>query len=324
MEASQDPLPAPAIQGLADPQLIRRVQDWLASLAAERRYSTLTVEAYGRDVRQFFDFLGVRQNCPPSVESLVTLRPADVRAFMAQRRTTGIGTRSLLRTLAGIRSFARFLERESVASIPAIFSTRSPRNIKSLPRPLPAPAAQRLVQMDSGSADSDDPWIVARDIAVLGLLYGAGLRISEALGIRRRDAPIGDVDQLVVIGKGRKTRLVPVIEGVRKRVELYLDLCPYPLPPQGPLFVGKKGGQLSPRLIQLRVERMRTALGLNADATPHTLRHSFATHLLSRGGDLRSIQELLGHASLSTTQVYTAVDAARLLDVVRSAHPRGR
>ena len=172
--------------------------------------------------------------------------------------------------------------------------------------------------------EARDPWILARDAAVLALLYGAGLRISEALSIRRRDAPIGGLDSLTIVGKGQKTRSAPVIAPVRAAVENYLSLCPYALKPEGPLFVGAKGGPLSPRIIQLTVERLRGALGLPDSATPHALRHSFATHLLGRGGDLRTIQELLGHASLSTTQIYTAVDAARLMEAYRAAHPRAR
>jgi integrase/recombinase XerC len=179
-----------------------------------------------------------------------------------------------------------------------------------------------LAEVESRLGEARPPWVLARDAAVLALLYGSGLRISEALGLKRADAPVAGRDQVTVLGKGRKTRSVPVIRKVQEAVEAYLDLCPFTLSPDGPLFVGARGGPLSPRIIQLAVERMRGALGLPDTATPHALRHSFATHLLSRGGDLRTIQELLGHASLSTTQLYTAVDTARLLAAYTSAHPR--
>jgi integrase/recombinase XerC len=174
------------------------------------------------------------------------------------------------------------------------------------------------------NGEARDPWILARDAAVLSLLYGAGLRISEALSIRRKDAPIGDIESVEILGKGRKIRSAPVIAPVRAEIENYLKLCPYPMKPEGPLFLGAKGGPLSPRIIQLTVERLRGALGLPDSATPHALRHSFATHLLGRGGDLRTIQELLGHASLATTQIYTAVDGTRLMEAYRAAHPRAR
>jgi integrase/recombinase XerC len=170
--------------------------------------------------------------------------------------------------------------------------------------------------------EARDPWILARDAAVIALLYGAGLRIAEALSIRRQDAPVGLLDSVTILGKGRKTRSAPVIAPVRREIENYLKLCPYALAPGGPLFVGAKGGPLSPRIIQLTVARLRGALGLPDSATPHALRHSFATHLLGRGGDLRTIQELLGHASLSTTQIYTAIDSKRLMEAYRAAHPR--
>jgi integrase/recombinase XerC len=181
-----------------------------------------------------------------------------------------------------------------------------------------------MARTDTRAGDPREPWILARDAAVLALLYGAGLRIAEALGISREDAPIGNADSVSVVGKGGKMRSVPVIEPVRRAVEGYIELCPYPLPGKGPLFVGARGGPLSPRIIQLAVAGLRGALGLPETATPHALRHSFATHLLARGGELRAIQELLGHASLSTTQIYTQVDSARLMAAYDSAHPRAR
>jgi integrase/recombinase XerC len=298
------------------------VTDWLVGLVTERRSSGHTVESYARDLRQFCDFLADRSSPPVSLADFTALTPSDVRAFMARRRLEDVSSRSLLRMMAGVRSFARHLERTRRIEIPALFAARAPKVARSLPKPLPAEAARRLTALEGSEGAEAEPWILARDAAVLGLLYGAGLRIAEALGIRRADAPIGDRDTLVVLGKGRKTRHAPVIAPVRRGIEAYLELCPYRLSLEGPLFVGARGGPLRARLIQLRIERLRGALGFPSNATPHALRHSFATHLLARGGDLRSIQELLGHASLSSTQIYTAVDGARLLDAYRAAHPR--
>lgn len=295
---------------------------WLAALAKERRLSAKTVEAYGRDLRQFFVFLTVHAGEPPTIAGLISLKPLDVRSFLAARRQDGVQSRSLMRQLAALRSFARHLEREGHGVASAFSAVRSPKVDKTLPRPLSAPAATAMANPDLRAGDEREPWILARDAAVLGLLYGAGLRISEALGIAHRDAPVGSIDAVTVTGKGDKVRTVPVIAAVRRGIQGYLALCPYRLAPEGPLFVGARGGPLSPRVVQLAVAEMRGALGLTATATPHALRHSFATHLLSRGGDLRAIQELLGHASLSTTQMYTKVDAARLMSAFEAAHPR--
>lgn len=308
----------------AAPDLATAARGWLSHLTAQRKASPLTGEAYGRDLRQFFAFLGDHLGAPPDLAAFASLRPADIRAFLAKRRSVGIESRSLMRSLAALRSFARHLEREGRGKVAAFAAVRTPKIGRSLPKPLTAAAAIEVTDRQARSGEAREPWILARDAAVLGLLYGAGLRISEALGLLRRDAPTGARESVTVLGKGAKLRSVPVIAPVREAIEAYLDLCPYRLPGDGPLFVGAKGGRLSPRIIQLAVERMRGALGLPDSATPHALRHSFATHLLARGGDLRSIQELLGHASLSTTQIYTAVDGARLLEAWRSAHPRAR
>ena len=261
---------------------------------------------------------------PPSLATFTRLAPPDLRAFLAARRGTGAGSRSLARQLAGLRSFARFIERNGHGQVLAFAALRPPKIQRGLPKPLRADAACQLVHVDARAGEDQPQWIIARDAAVLALLYGAGLRISEALAIKRSEAPVGGRDVLTVTGKGQKTRSVPVIAPVQNAIEAYLALCPYPLGPEKPLFVGAKGGPLGARIIQLAVARLRGALGLPESATPHALRHSFATHLLGRGGDLRTIQELLGHASLSTTQIYTAVDSARLLEAYRSAHPRGR
>ena len=307
----------------AAPDTARETARWLAYLQGERRLAAKTLEAYQRDLAQFLAFIGQAQGAPPALAALSALRPGDIRAFLAARRAGGVGSRSLMRGLAGIRSFTRFLEREGLGKASAFSLIRAPKIARSLPRAMPAPAAKALAGVEIREGEARAPWVLARDAAVLALLYGAGLRISEALGIRRQDAPT-DSDTLIVLGKGGKARGVPVIAPVRAAVADYLALCPYSLAPGGPLFVGTRGGPLSPRIIQLTVERLRGALGLPASATPHALRHSFATHLLARGGDLRTIQELLGHASLSSTQIYTEVDGARLLEAYRGAHPRAR
>jgi integrase/recombinase XerC len=307
---------------MAAPDVAAEAGRWLAHLAGERRVSAHTLEAYARDLRQFLSHLAERGR--PDLAALARLTPADIRAYLASRRADEIGSRSLLRMLAGLRSFARHLERAGKGTASPFSGIRTPKLARRLPKPLSAAAACEIASADCRAGEERPAWVLARDAAVLGLLYGAGLRISEALAISRADAPVGACDGLTIIGKGRKMRSVPVLPAVARGIEAYLDLCPYPLPPQGPLFVGAKGGPLSPRIIQLTVERLRGALGLPATATPHALRHSFATHLLARGGDLRTIQELLGHASLSTTQIYTAVDSTRLLDAYRAAHPRAR
>jgi integrase/recombinase XerC len=307
----------------AAPDVAAEIAHWLAHLGAERRLSPKTLEAYRRDVGQFLAFLTQHLGGAPSLNALARLTPTDVRAFMASRRAEGIGSRSLMRVLAGVRSFGRFLERNGKGKVGALNAVRAPKIAKTLPKPLAITSAKRMVDVDIRAGEDREPWIFARDAAVLGLLYGSGLRISEALGLKRRHAPMpGTGDTITVTGKGGKARMVPVLPQVAQLAADYIAICPYGLPENGPLFVGAKGGPLSPRIIQLAMARMRGALGLPESATPHALRHSFATHLLTRGGDLRAIQELLGHASLSTTQIYTGVDTERLLEVYRSAHPR--
>jgi integrase/recombinase XerC len=299
------------------------VARWLGYLASERRMSPKTVEAYGRDVRQFLAFLSDHLGKRINLAALSSLAPADVRGFMAARRADGIGGRSLMRGLAGARSFARFLEKSGKGKVGALAAVRAPKVSKTLPKPLAVGAAKRMADADLRAGEEREPWILARDAAVLALLYGSGLRISEALGLAGRHFPApGKGDVITVTGKGNKTRMVPVLAQVARLVADYRKLCPHAPADDGPLFVGARGGPLSPRIVQLAMARLRGALGLPETATPHALRHSFATHLLARGGDLRAIQELLGHASLSTTQIYTAVDTERLLEVYRSAHPR--
>jgi len=306
---------------IAAPDVAAEVARWLVHLGAERRMSEKTLEAYERDVRQFLGFLAQHLGGTPALTDLARLAPLDVRTFMAARRATGTSGRSLMRALAGVRSFARFLERNGKGRVAALAAVRAPKLAKTLPKPLAIAAAKRVTDADVRAGEAREPWILARDAAVLALLYGSGLRISEALGLKRRNVRAQD-DVVTVTGKGNKQRMVPMLPQVAALIADYLAICPYDLPADGPLFVGAKGGALSPRIVQLVMERLRGTLGLPDTATPHALRHSFATHLLTRGGDLRAIQELLGHASLSTTQVYTAVDADRLLEVYRGAHPR--
>ena len=305
----------------AAPDVTAEIGRWLGYLGAERRMSAKTLEAYGRDVGQFLVFMTEHMGGAPSLKALAKLTPADIRAFMAARRAQGSGNRSLMRTLAGTRSFARFLERNGKGKVGALAAVRTPKLARTLPKPLSIASAKRISDTDLRAGEEREPWILARDAAVLALLYGAGLRISEALSLKRQDI-VGAPDVLRITGKGNKTRMVPVLPQINKAIADYLDICPYELPPEGTLFVGARGGPLSARVVQLAMARLRGALGLPDSATPHALRHSFATHLLARGGDLRAIQELLGHASLSTTQIYTAVDSERLLEVYASAHPR--
>ena len=319
--------PVPSLQPVeldcADETLALQMTRWLSHLRAERRLSPKTLEAYARDVRQCLTFLSEHWGTQVTLKGFAALEASDVRAFMAMRRADDIGGRSLMRALAGLRSFGRFLEQEGKGKVGALSAIRAPKIGKSLPKPIQMAAAKRLADADERAGEDRDPWIWARDAAVMALLYGSGLRISEALGLKRRDVPLpGQGDVIIVTGKGNKTRMVPVLQNVLALIADYTAMCPHQLSPAGPIFVGARGGPLSPRIIQLTMERLRGALGLPDSATPHALRHSFATHLLSRGGDLRAIQELLGHASLSTTQIYTGIDSERLLEVYRTAHPR--
>ena len=319
--------PSPAISATdldcADARLALQMTHWLAHLRTERRLSPKTLEAYARDLSQCVVFLAGHWGTQVTLSRFAALEASDVRAFMAMRRASDIGGRSLMRALAGLRSFGRFLEQEGKGKVGALSAIRAPKVGKSLPKPIQIAAAKRFTDADERAGEARDPWIWARDAAVMALLYGSGLRISEALGLRRRDVPLpGAGDVLIVTGKGNKTRMVPVLQNVLTLIQDYVAMCPHPLAPEGPIFVGARGGPLKARIIQLTMERLRGALGLPDSATPHALRHSFATHLLSRGGDLRAIQELLGHSSLSTTQIYTGIDSERLLEVYRSAHPR--
>jgi integrase/recombinase XerC len=284
---------------------------WLSSLKSGRRMAAKTLEAYGRDLRQFAQFLAGFLEGPATAAELASLTAADFRSFLAQRRNEGVESRSLARQLSAIRSFFAFCEREGHFKNAGLSAVRSPKLPHSVPKPLSIPAAARVVTEAGALSDGKEPWIGARDRAILILLYGCGLRISEALSLTRRQA---EDNPLRIKGKGGKERIVPVLPLAREAMAIYCSACPLALPMDEPLFRGEKGGPLSPRIIQLLIERLRGALGLPDTATPHALRHSFATHLLSGGADLRVIQELLGHASLSTTQVYTEVDRRHLLE----------
>jgi integrase/recombinase XerC len=302
--------------------LIKSIQAWHDHLAHERRLADLTLEAYQRDLRQFLADLATRCDGAIGISDIATLKPRDLRGFLARRRAKDIGSRSLMRQLASLRSFARHAAREGLIDASAFAGTRGPRLSRTLPKPLSAQNARAMADADLRAGEDKETWVLARDAAVLALLYGCGLRISEALSLTRGQAPRGERAQLRITGKGGKIRTVPVIPAVITAITDYLARCPYELPTSGPLFVGAKGGPLSPRIVQLAMASLRGALGLPDSATPHALRHSFATHLLARGGDLRAIQELLGHASLSTTQIYTQVDATRLMAAYDAAHPR--
>lgn len=307
----------------AAPDLTAEITHWLSHLRAERRLSPKTLEAYARDLRQCLVFLSEHWGGLVTLKQFAAIEATDVRAFMSSRRSDDIGGRSLMRALAGLRSFGRFLEREGKGKVGALSAIRAPKIGKSLPKPIQMTSARQMTDADIRAGENREPWIWARDAAVMALLYGSGLRISEALGLKKRDVPLpGKGDVIVVTGKGNKTRMVPVLQNVLSLIQDYVAMCPHTIAQDGAIFVGARGGPLSPRIIQLTMERLRGALGLPDSATPHALRHSFATHLLTRGGDLRAIQELLGHSSLSTTQIYTGVDADRLLDVYKTAHPR--
>jgi integrase/recombinase XerC len=295
-----------------------QIAGWMRELGSVKRLAPKTLEAYGRDLSQFMSFLAGHMGGPVTLQSLKEMRGADIRAFMAQRREESLGSRSLARVLSSLKSFFAFLERENILATEALNAIRTPKIPRSLPKALTVVEAKETIKATDELEDR--PWVAARDMAVISLCYGAGLRISEALALTKGDL---ESDVLRVTGKGGKVRMVPLIAPVRQAIENYLKLSPFKLWPEDPLFRGVRGGVLSPRLIQMRMQQLRSALGLPPSATPHALRHSFATHLLGKGGDLRAIQELLGHASLSTTQIYTAVDTERLMESYAKAHPRG-
>jgi len=304
----------PATSGAYD--LMER---WLSSVTAIRGQAEKTSNAYRRDVSGYLGFLTHHLGGGLGKSALSKITISDMRAWMAFERRRGISARSLARSLSAVKSFYRWLSETEGLEVTSVLATRAPKFKAGLPRPVAAVEAKNMI----GAADvqSTEPWIGARDTAVLTLLYGCGLRISEALDLKFGQTPLPEV--LTILGKGGKERIVPVIPAARKAVARYLQLCPHMHSPDTPLFLGVRGKRLNPRQIQKVTEGVRLQLGLPATATPHALRHSFATHLLEAGGDLRSIQELLGHASLSSTQNYTAVDQARLMEVYKKAHPKG-
>lgn len=291
---------------------------WLDHMRALDGASENTVAAYATDLRDFIAFMTAHKGGPQGLGALAGISVGDMRAWLAGLRGDGIAPRSVARKLSAVKTFYRWLAEREGFEPTAVLSARSPRYTRKLPRPIAADALTQVLETVRTGARAD--WIGARDVAVLVLLYGCGLRISEALRLTCADLPLRS--SLRVTGKGGKERLVPVLSAAREAVDAYVRLCPFPALADRPLFLGARGGALSPRLVQKAVEQARMQLGLPSSATPHALRHSFATHLLSAGGDLRAIQELLGHASLSTTQAYTGVDTARLMEVYDAAHPR--
>ncbi len=318
-----DPLALPLPPALA--AATARWQTWLRS---EKRASPHTQSAYGRDLAGFLAFLIEHRGALPDLDDLATLRLADFRAWLAARAAQGLARSSTARALSVVRSFYAWLDRAEIASNPAIRLLRTPKVPRSLPKALESEAAMELLEAagggEAGPEDGRPPWVAARDLALFTLLYGAGLRLGEALSLTRREAPRPGQEAISILGKGRKMRLLPLLPLIGEAVDSYLALCPFSPGPEGPLFLGRRGKALHPRVVQARLAELRRALGLAESATPHALRHSFATHLLAGGGDLRSIQELLGHASLSTTQRYTAVDSAQMMKTYRAAHPRAK
>ena len=303
---------------LISPAARDALEGWLDHERGIKGAAANTIAAYGRDVADYLAFMADHHGTSQGTGALARVGVSDMRAWMARARMGGVGSRSLARKLSAVKGFYRWLSERDGFDATAVLSARAPKYQKKLPRPLAEDAARDMI--DRVGTQSAQTWVGARDIAVLTLLWGLGLRISEALGLQGADAPLGPA--LRIIGKGGKERLVPVIPAARAAVEAYRTACPFDLTGDGPLFRGLRGGPLSPRAISGAMQSARAQLGLPASATPHALRHSFATHLLNAGGDLRAIQELLGHASLSTTQAYTAVDTARLMDVYARAHPR--
>ncbi|MGH7032815.1 MAG: tyrosine recombinase XerC [Stellaceae bacterium] len=315
------PLPAEAASFLAAADLQERITQWLSWLKHERRASAHTVSAYASDLAAFLAFLAEHRGGAAALADLDALTPGDFRAFLAARATARLARSSTARALSVLRGFFRFLDRRGAVKNAALAAVRTPKLPKYLPRALSVEEAQDT--LDEASAIAVRAWEGKRNLAILMLLYGAGLRIGEALGLERQATP-AKPGTIAITGKGGKTRLVPILPAVAAAIGDYLAACPHELAPEGPLFVGLRGKPLGARQVQGQMAKLRARLGLEASATPHALRHSFATHLLEGGADLRAIQELLGHASLSTTQRYTAVDAARLAAVYDKAHPRAK
>lgn len=310
----------PELDDWIDPSVAPAIVLWRAWLTGERRAAANTVFAYDRDVRAFLGFVARHRGAPPTLDDLADLLVADFRSYLAHRSSANLARTSTARALSSVRSFFRFLDRRGLAHNAALAAVRTPKLPRTVPRALTEDDARAAVE--SVARLSDETWIALRDTAVVLLLYGCGLRIGEVLALRWDALPLGEA--MIVTGKGGKQRVVPVLPVVATAVAAYADACPYGLGSDRPLFVGARGKPLNAGVVQRQIRRLRPLLGLPETATPHALRHSFATHLLSSGGDLRTIQELLGHASLSTTQRYTSVDAARLVAVHQAAHPRAK
>jgi len=294
---------------------LERFLEHQQSILGAARNTTL---AYGRDITEFLTFMTGHSGQTHGLATLARISTQDMRAWMAHTRHGGVGARSLARKLSAVKAFYKWLAQREGFEPTAVLSTRAPKFTRKLPRPIAEEAARDL--LDIAALQSNRPWVGLRDTAVLTLLWGCGLRISEALSLRGREAPLPQV--MRIVGKGGKERIVPVIDAARDAVDAYVRACPHDLQNDGPLFRAIRGGALAPRAIQQVMAQARMQLGLPSSATPHAMRHSFATHLLNAGGDLRAIQELLGHASLSTTQAYTAVDTVRLMEVYARAHPK--
>jgi len=289
-------------------------------LGAERRCSPHTLDAYGRDLADFLGFLSIHLGRLPDLDGLAQIGASDVRSWLAARGNHGLMRTSLARSMSSLRNFFRYLDRNDLVHNPVATTIKGPRPPRTVPKALGQDEA--LGTLTVAAQMYDEPWLAARDVALFTLLYGCGLRLGEALALNVKDAPRAET--MVITGKGRKQRLVPVLPVVRATIADYVEQCPYLADADDPLFVGARGDRLNPGVVQRQMRRMRPLLGLPDSATPHALRHSFATHLLAGGGDLRTIQELLGHASLSTTQRYTSVDAAAMLRVHENAHPRAK
>jgi len=310
------------IQFNATPDLQKQCGMWLESLTVENRLSSHTITNYARDLTQFLDFLADHYARPPALADMSSLQLADLRAFLAARRHTGAQSRSLNRSVSGLRNFARFLERRDTPVSPAFNLLSVPKTTRSLPRPVAQNDALAMIRLALESASA--VWVGRRDAALLCLLYGAGLRVSEALQLDVKSLPPTQDRALRILGKGNKERQVPLLPIIRQTLDDYIRAAPFGFAPEDPVFRGIRGGRLSARQTQMMVAGLRRTLGLADTVTPHALRHSFASHLLAAGGDLRTIQELLGHRQLSSTQIYTEVDAQSLRDVYDKVHPRAR
>ena len=304
----------------AEPSVLASIKAWRRWLSVERNCSNHTQDAYARDLAAFFAYLNEHLGFPPGLGDLESLMAADFRGYLAKRHNEGLTRSSTARVVSTLRNFFKYLDCYDKVHNAAIKAVKTPKLPRSVPKPLSETEAREALSAFGDMHDT--PWIADRDIALMTLLYGGGLRISEALNLNRED--ISEGDTMVITGKGNKQRLVPVLPVVVQAIKAYLDSCPFKLKKDSPLFVGARGKRLNPGVVQRQMRKVRALLSLPATATPHALRHSFATHLLADGGDLRTIQELLGHASLSTTQRYTEVDAARLIEVYRDSHPRAR